>query len=102
MTNTDQARAAAKTALDAYRELPGFETNDQGTALVDLIVDLMHYADTIEADEHTEEIYGGYAGEKALDTYLEERDSDEDTSDPFADMEGDYPTGEEPGGALPH
>lgn len=51
MANTDESRAAAKTALDAYCAQPGAGTeDDDGANIADLIADLAHLADRLQKD----------------------------------------------------
>lgn len=69
MTKNKNTLAAAQTALDVYRALPGFDVAGEETALTDLITDLMHLADY-------KEVSGEYIADKARDYYLEELNDD--------------------------
>lgn len=71
MANSRTTRlAAAQTALDVYRVLPGFEKKNEGTALSDLIADLMHLADH-------KDVSGEYLADKARDTYLDDLEANQ-------------------------
>lgn len=105
MTNTDEARAAARSALQAYRSHATCGGNGDETDLIDLVTDLLHLADTFTGEDETS---GSYVLDKARDFYDEELDTevidaddDEDEID-VDDYAAAYPPGEEPGGALPH
>lgn len=48
MANNDASRAAAQSALDAYREHPTLGGNGDETDIMDLVADLLHLADTLD------------------------------------------------------
>lgn len=66
MTKNRNTLAAAQTALDVYRALPGFQVNEE-EGLADLITDLMHLADH-------KDVSGEYIADKAREYYLDELD----------------------------
>jgi len=81
--NTERKRLVAHLAA-TYRDATD-EGADMETAIVDLVADLLHHADTLPADERvwfTEGLDGGAdaigetVAEKALMHYLDERDED--------------------------
>lgn len=49
MTNRKRIENARK-AFDAYKALPGLDTGDDATTMVDLIGDLMHMAGTLDTE----------------------------------------------------
>lgn len=80
--DTERNQLVARLAA-AYRDATD-EGTDMETAIVDLVADLLHHADTLPADERvwfTEGAEGADAigetvAEKALMHYLAERDED--------------------------
>ena len=80
--NTERKRLVAHLAATCRDATD--EGADMETAIVDLVADLLHHADTLSADERvwfTEGVEGADAigetvAEKALMHYLDERDED--------------------------
>lgn len=50
MTKTEQ-RATARKVLEAYKAIPGMDTGDDVTTLVDIIGDCLHLADVLEDED---------------------------------------------------